>query len=242
MNTEKNIPLSQIIFRFFTGVGAGFSGSVIFTLIGFMGWSIIDQSLSAIPGSINEFGVTISETSVHPLFVYLIMLTAFLSIIASSTTYTLLMVLVEDRFSLKSTALTHTFFGNLILMIIMIPGYLIISNNSDPNAIRSMVIIHFLISGIFTFLVLETLHWSKHFLINIYALIIAISFYFIATANIDPNSNFLVLLTMPILFGFLAMSNSLTTAIYQWVFRTYGTDVLNTETRFGSDYEDNARN
>ncbi len=237
MNTEKNVSLSQIIFRFFTGVGAGFAGSVVFMLILFAGWSIVGESLSATAETVNGFGVLVKETNTHPLFVYLVMLASFLGVLASAATYTLLMVLVEDRFSLKSTALTHTFFGNLVLMIVMIPGYIIASNKTGVDGVTNIVLTHFLIAGIFTFLILETLHWSKHFLINVYSMAIALAFYFIATMSLTSNSTSLVLLAMPLLFGFLAMSNSFTTTIYQWVFRTYGSDVLNTETRFGSDYE-----
>ena len=240
MNTEKNVPLSQIILRFFTGFGAGLAGSVVLLIILLAGWSIVGEALSSTAISTNEFGVLVGDSSVHPLFVYFVLLAAFLGVLASTATDTLLMTLVEDRFTLRSTTLTHAFFGNLILMILLLPAYIVASGKTGVDGVTNMVLIHFLLSGVFTFLILEALHWSKYFLVNVYALIVALALYFLITSGLASNATSLALLAMPFLFGFLAMSNSLAAAVYEWLVSTYGSDVLNTETRFGSDYDDKA--
>ena len=237
MNTEKNIPLSQIILRFFTGFSAGLAGSVVFMLILFAGWSIVGDALSSTATITNEFGVLVSNSNTHPLFVYFVLLATFLGVLTATAAYTFLMTLVEERFTLRATAITHSFFGNLVLMIILLPAYILASNKSGVQGVTNMVLMHILLSGVFTFLILEALHWSKYFLINIYALSIGLALYFLITASLSSNTTTIALLAMPFLFGFLAMSNSLTNAIYEWVFHTYGSDVLNAETRFGSDYE-----
>lgn len=243
MNSEKNIPLSQIILRFFTGFSSGLAGSIVFMLVLFAGWSVVGDVLSSFAETTtNEFGVLVGNSNTHPLFVYFILLATFLGVLGSTATYTLLMTLVEDRFVLRSTTLTHTFFGNLFLMIILLPAYILASSKSGVQGITNIVLMHILLSGIFTFLVLEALHWSKYFLVNVYALTIGLALYFLVTTSLSGNTTTLALLAMPFLFGFLAMGNSLTSALYEWFFHTYGSDVLNTETRFGSDYENEARN
>jgi hypothetical protein len=242
MNTEKNIPLSQIILRFFTGFSAGLAGSVVFMLILFAGWSVVGDALSSTAETTNEFGVLVGNSDTHPLFVYFVLLATFLGVLASTATYTFLMTLVEERFTLRATAITHSFFGNLVLMILLLPAYILASNKSGVEGVTNMVLMHILLSGVFTFLILEALHWSKYFLINIYALCIGLALYFLITTSLSGDTTTIALLAMPFLFGFLAMSNSLTNAIYEWFFRTYGSDVLNAETRFGSDYEKEAQN
>lgn len=237
MNTEKNIPLSQIIFRFFTGFSAGLAGSVVLMLILFSGWSVVGDALSSTAAMTNEFGVLVGNSNTHPLFVYFVLLATFLGVLGATATYTFLITLVEERFVLRSTTLTHTFFGNLVLMIILLPAYILASSKSGVEGVTNIVLMHILLSGIFTFLVLEALHWSKYFLVNVYALSIGLAFYFLVTTSLSGDTTTLALLAMPFLFGFLAMSNSLTNALYEWFFHTYGSDVLNTDTRFGSDYE-----
>ncbi len=238
MNTKNSPSLSQIIIRFFTGFGAGLSGSIVFMLILFAGWSIVGETLSTAPETLNEFGVLVGQKSTHPLFVYLVLLATFLGVLASTATYTFLMTLIESRFTLRSTTLTHVFFGNLVLMVFLLPAYIIASSESGVDGITNIVLAHILISGIYTFLIIESLHSNKYFLVNIYALIIALSLFFFMSAKLEANTTSLALLAMPFLFGFLAMSSSLSMSVYQWFFRTYGSDVLNIETRFGSDYED----
>lgn len=242
MDFKKHVPLSRIIFRFLTGFGSGITGSIILLLILFAGWSIVGESLSAKTETVNEFGVLVGQTNTHPLFVYLVLFATFLSVLAASTVYTLLMTVVESRFTLKTTALAHTFFGNIVLMVFILPAYLVTSSQGGLDGITNMVLIHIFISGILTFLILETLHWDEYFLVSIYALVIALSLYFLSQTGFDEDqTHSLVLLSMPLLFGFLAMGRSFAEMIYLWIFRTYGNDVLNSETRFGSDYEDRAK-
>lgn len=240
MHTEKNIPLSQIILRFFTGFSAGLAGSVVFMLILFAGWSVVGEALSSSAAATNEFGVLIGSNETHPLFVYFVLLSTFLGVLASTATYTFLMTLVEERFVLRTTTLTHAFFGNLILMVILLPAYILSSSKSGVSGVTNMVLMHILLSGVFTFLVLEALHWTKYFLVSVYALAIGLALYFLVTTALSGNTTTLALLAMPFLFGFLAMSSSLTNTLYEWFFQTYGSDVLNTNTRFGADYESEA--
>ncbi len=239
MDFKKHVPLSRIIFRFLTGFGAGAIGSIVLILILFAGWSVVGESLSAKTETVNEFGVMVGQTNTHPLFVYLVLFATFLSVLAASSMYTLFMTIVEDRFTLKTTALAHTFFGNIVLMIFILPTYLITSNQGGLDGITNTVLIHIFLSGLFTFLILEALHWNKHFLLSVYSLAVALALYFLTQTGFDKESmTKMVLWTMPLLFGFLGMSRSFAEMVYSWVFHTYGNDVLNGETRFGSDYEE----
>ena len=97
MNTEKNVPLSQIILRFFTGFLAGIAGSVVLMLILFAGWSIVGSALSSVAQSTNEFGVIVGGESTHPLFVYFVLLATFLGVLIANIAYTFLFTLIEER-------------------------------------------------------------------------------------------------------------------------------------------------
>ncbi len=242
MDTKDGPSIAHIIIRFFTGFGAGLSGSIVFLLILFAGWSVVGETLSVTPETMNEFGVLVGQNSTHPLFVYLVLLATFLGVLASTAAYTFLMTLIESRFTLRSTTLTHVFFGNLVLMIFLLPAYVVASSEIGLDGITSVVLAHILISGLFSFLVIESLHSNKYFLVKVYALIIALSFFFFMSTKLATNTTSLVILSMPFLFGFLAMTSSLAMAIYKWFYRTYGSDVLNIDTRFGSDYDDNSKN
>ncbi len=238
METNQNVPLSQIILRFFTGFGAGLAGSVILMLILFAGWSVVGPALSSVSASTNEFGVLVGGEATHPLFVYFVLLATFLGVLAANIAYTFLFTLVDERYMHRTTTITHTFFGNLILMILMLPAYLVASSQSGVDGVTATVTTHIMFSGIFTFLILESLHWSKKGLVNMYALIIGLALFSLTSAIFSTNQTSAILLAMPFLFGFLGMANSLADATYGWIYRTYGSDVLNTDTRFGSDYTD----
>ena len=241
MNTEQNVPLSQIILRFFTGFGAGIAGSVVLMLILFAGWSVVGTALSTAAQSTNEFGVLVGGEATHPLFVYFVLLATFLGVLAANVAYTFLFTLVDERYKHRSTTITHTFFGNLILMILMLPAYLVASSKSGVEGVQTTVTLHIMLSGIFTFLILEALHWTKRGLVSMYALIISLALFSLTSAIFATNTTSAILLAMPFLFGFIGMANSLADATYGWIYRTYGSDVLNTDTRFGSDYTDEAK-
>lgn len=241
MNNEQNVPLSQIILRFFTGFGAGIAGSVILMLILFAGWSVVGTALSSTAASTNEFGVLVGGDSTHPLFVYFVLLATFLGVLAANVTYTFLFTLVEEKYVHRTTTITHSFFGNLILMILLLPAYIVGGNKAGVEGVQRVVTFHIMLSGIFTFLILESLHWSKRVLVNMYALIIGLALFTLTSAATAANPTTGTLLAMPFFFGFIGMSNSLATAVYAWIYKTYGSDVLNTDTRFGSDYTDEAK-
>ena len=62
----------------------------------------------------------------------------------------------------------------------------------------------------------------------------------LTSAAFSADTTTAILLAMPFLFGFIGMGNSLAEAIYGWIYKTYGSDVLNTDTRFGADYTEEA--
>ena len=55
---------------------------------------------------------------------------------------------------------------------------------------------------------------------------------------IDTNSAMLAFLALPLIYGLLNFFRDVTESLYIWFYQTYGVDVLNIETRYGSDFDD----
>jgi len=106
------------------------------------------------------------------------------------------------------------------------------------TGIMFSAILHMIVTGFFTFFVIQALHEAKHLVVNIYGNIIGLlMFIFFAGifAGIFERS-MLVLLTIPFYYGFMAFGNRTMELVYGWMYHSYGSDFLNIDTQFGEDY------
>lgn len=238
MNILKNPPtVSKIFFQFWTGFGSGMIGSIILAIVILLSWKVVGDTLSPTDVNLNEFGVTIDQQSTHPLFVHFITIAVFLGVLASNISFVALSSITNDRYNYRSTMVTHCFFGNLIVLILVIPCYIIFNAYLQSDGIAIAGIIHGLASAILSSLILEIVNRHEHSLVNIIALIASmIIFTWIAVPVYKSGSTLFVFLVMPLLMGTISATNSLAESIYAWVYQTYGKDSLNLNQRFGDDY------
>ena len=232
----KPVSLLDIFIKFISGFGAGVSGSVISLIILFMGWSIVGKTLSPTELPVNEFGISVTPEATHPLFSYFIVLAVFLGILASSVSYIIISTLISEHYSFRTTLLTDVFFGNLILLILMIPIYTIVNAKFGYTNIGIAAGLHATLSAILSFFTLELINWSKYLMVNLYGIILGFILFTIISLLSFSDKTVFAFFVLPFLFGFISMGNALAQSLYEWFYKTYGNDLLNLETRFGDDY------
>jgi MFS family permease len=238
MNILKNPPsVSKIFFQFWTGFGSGMIGSVIFAIVILLSWKIVGDTLSPTDVALNEFGVKIDQESTHPLFVHFITVAIFLGVMAANIAFVSLSSITNDRYNYRSTMVTHCFFGNLILLLLLIPCYIIFNAYLQSDGIAIAGIIHGLTAAMFSSLVLEIVNRHEHSLVNIIALMGSmIIFTWIAVPMYKSGSTLFAFIILPLLMGIISSTNSLAEAVYAWVYQSWGNDILNLDQRFGDDY------
>jgi len=232
----KPLSFLDIFIRFFSGFGAGVAGAVILLIVLFAGWSIVGSTLSPAEITTNEFGISQMEEGIHPLFIYFVVLAVFLGVLAANLSYILISTVVSEHYAFRTTLLTDIFFGNLILLILMIPVYAMMNGHFGYTSIGLAALIHAILSSLLSFFTLEIINWSKYLMVNLYGLLVGLILFVIVSILFFSNKTIFAFFFLPFLFGFLAMGNALAQSIYEWYYRTYGNDFLNSETRFGDDY------
>jgi hypothetical protein len=232
----KPISLLDIFIRFFSGFGAGVTGSIISLIILFLGWSIVGSAISPTDLPVNEFGISVAPEATHPLFTYFVILAVFLGILASSVSYVLISTLISEHYSFRTTLLTDVFFGNLILLVLMIPLYTVVNAKFGYMSIGISAGLHATLSALLSFFTLEIINWSKYLMVNLYGIILGFIIFSIVSILSFSDKTVFAFFILPFLFGFLSMGNALAQSIYEWFYKTYGNDFLNIETRFGDDY------
>lgn len=232
----KPLSFLDIFVRFFSGFGAGISGSVILLIVLFLGWSIVGNTLSPADVSTNEFGISEMVEGTHPLFAYFVVLAVFLGILAANLSYILISTVVSEHYLFRTTLLTDVFFGNLVLLILMIPVYALMNSYFGYMSIGVAAIVHAVLASLLSFFTLEIINWSKYLMVNLYGLLVGFVLFTLVAILFFSNKTIFAFFLLPLLFGFLAMGNALAQSVYEWFYKTYGNDFLNSETRFGDDY------
>ncbi|MCF7918167.1 hypothetical protein K9L27_04210 [Candidatus Gracilibacteria bacterium] len=234
---KQNFTIPSIFFRFLVGFGSGFIGTVVLGLMLFLSWKIVGETLSPSDVIKNEFGITITDNQTHPLFLSIVTLAVFLATMTANISHVFLSSIIEEKYTRRSTTLTQVFFGNLVFLLLLLPLYLLASHNFGPTGIAVIAVLHATLTTLFCFLVTETLHQSKYFIVNLYGTLFGvILFSFLANIILKNNTTTLTLMTLPFLLGCIALGSRFAEVLYAWMFKTYGTDFLNVDTQFGKDY------
>lgn len=236
MSEIKPVALSTIFFRLFAGLGSGLAGTVVIGIVLLLSWSAVGNTL--LPPVIETADLTLpmSANDPHPLFLHFVMLAVFLGGTVSSIVHALLMPVLDEHYTRRSTSLTHVFFGSLFTLLFFLPAYLLVNKSFGPSGVGSLALAHIVLNAVCSNLIIEILRRSKHELVQLYGVLIGVTFFGFFAVLLAHSSSALALLALPLLFGFLSMGTGIAQAMYAWMYQLYGVDFLNTETNFGADY------
>lgn len=240
MEQEKFTPissLSEIFFRFFAGIWAGTSGAIVMGIVLFLTWSIVGDTLLPNQEIISEFDRINQDNSTHPMFLAIVLMSVFLSSLVSNLVFCLINSILTERYPYRSTMLTQVFLGNITILILFIPVYLIVSGGHGPLGVGVVAISHAVLAGLFTFFASEILSTSTYIFISLYGAILGLVFLlFTGSRLVSINPTVLSFLALPMLLGFLNAGNAIVEMFYFWFRKVYGINFLETDKRFGSDY------
>lgn len=236
MDKPKSLTLSQIFLHLFTGLGSGLVGSIVLGILLLLSWGIIGSTIAPSTGVPEDLGLSTGAEPAHPLFLFFVMLGVFLSVLAASITHVLLMTVVDDHFQHRATILNHAFFGNLVLLLFFVPVYLAVAARWGSDSAGMAGLFHAVIAALFSFSILEILNNRKYLLVNLYGVILGLVLFSIAAILLSRNTALLAFLSLPLLIGLLSAGNAIVRSVYGWMYQTYGTDLLNSDARFGEDY------
>ncbi len=240
MESEKFIPissLSAIFFRFFAGIWAGTSGAIIMGIVLFLTWSIVGDTLLPNHEVISEFDRINQDNTTHPMFLAIVLMSVFLSSLVSNLVFCLINSVLSERYPYRSTMLTQAFLGNIAILVLFIPVYLIVSGEHGPVGVGVVAIAHAVLAGLFTFFTSEILSTSEYIFISLYGAVLGLVFLlFAGSLLVEVNPTVLSFLALPMLLGFLNAGNAIVEIFYFWFKKVYGISFLETDKRFGSDY------
>jgi len=228
---------SIIFSRFFAGAGAGIVGAIVLGIVILLSWSIIGTAFETEVAEKNAFGIILETPKTHPLFLVFVILANFLATISASLIFVILLNLIEEKYRGRATALTQTFFANLIILFLVLPIYLIFSGIFGSNGVFFAGIFHIFLVAIFAFFALEISGQQKYFLVNLYGIIFGIIlFLFFGGMLFAHNSTFFTFASFPLIFGFFGGGNGIAEIFYQSIYQNYGVDFLNSDTNYHDDY------
>lgn len=233
--------LSGIFFRLLGGMWSGITGAIVLGILLFFTWPIVGEILSPPEINQNEFGVYLNRPAIHPLFMSIVLVGVFLAGLIANLIYCIINSVLDDRYYLRATMITHTFIGNLVILVLMLPAYIIATQAYGSIGIAITAIVHTILASLFTFFVTEILSRSPYIFLSLYGAIVGLSL-FVITANFMAGGSPTVLsfLTLPLLLGFLNAGNGIVEMFYFWFNKTYGVYFLETDKRFGTDYGDDS--
>ena len=233
------VNLSTVFLRFFGGFGAGMVGTIILGIILLLTWGIVGNVLAPTANQVVEqigTGIVLKQQS-HPLFLSIVILAVFLATLVSNLSYTLVSSVTEERYENRTTNLTQAFLGNLVILLVLIPVYLMSSNLYGSAGVGITAMTHVCLASIFCFLAMEALSQTRYMLLSLYGMITGLAI-FAAAMNVLGSSSptILTLTALPFLLGSIGAGSAMAQMFYHWTQKTYGTDVLDSDKRFGEDY------
>ncbi len=235
----KQVELSTVFLRFFSGFGAGMIGTIVLGIILFLTWGIVGDALAPTANQTVEdisTGIVLKKES-HPLFLSIVILAVFLATLIANLSNTLVSSATEERYQNRTTNVTQVFLGNLVILPIFIFVYLVSSALYGPIGIGVTAMAHICLVTIFSYLAMEILSQTKYLLLSLYGVIVGLALFGIVAnfiASLNPTT--LTLTALPLLLGFIGSGSAIAQMFYSWTQRAFGTDVLDSDKRFGDDY------
>ncbi len=235
----SEVTLSTVFVRFGLGFGSGLSGALVLGLVLLFTWSIAGDVLSPTTYQVqDEFGQTLShKENTHPLFLSVVIFAVFLATLISNLFFCLITSTVEAKYVTRSTNVTHTFIGNLIMLIIFLPVYMVSSAKFGAPGVAFTSLFYAVLSALLTFLILEILSTHKYLLVSIYGAFLGLAMFLIIINLIGmENPTILSFISLPLLLGMIGAGSAIAQMFYMWIENIYDNDFLDMDKRFGSDY------
>lgn len=236
-NTKKSTTLSDVFLRGFVGGCSGLIGFFVLGMILLLTWSIVGSTLAPTTENlVNEYGETIQKT--HPLFLSIVIVSVFLAALAANLSQIFIISSTYGSYSKsRMTNLTQVFCGNLMLLILMIPVYAVASGGYGSAGIAFVAAAHAVISGFMSYLIMEIISALRSPLLSLYGVILGLALFFLIINMVgSTNPTIVSLITFPVLLGGVGMGIGIADMLYEWIVKSYGSDFLDTNKRFGGDY------
>ncbi len=220
----------NLITRTFAGLGGGILGTVVLLVIYVLTVSIVAPVLTT-------SGDT--ETTLSPLFIFILMGMIFASTLAANLIAPLLISFTaRERYQRITTSLFQIFIVNIVVFLILIPIYLF-ATSLGLEFIGYAAGLQIVFSVLASALIFEIIANYKYALLGVYstifAVLIAIAFS-IVLFQATGNATILLFLALPLLWGGVGFTFGLVGLIYQWIVNTWGTDYLATFQEYSKDY------
>lgn len=179
------------------------------------------------------------EDSISPIFVFLLLILIFLSSTISNLISVFLLSLTEnEKYKRKKTAIYQVFIFSVLIFVLMAPVYFVASA-ANPAVVPLTIALHIIISAQVSSLVLEMVSNYRYSIVSLYGItfsIIVSALVLFGIYGIIDQPYVLVVLALPVVWGSVAIVQTLTTIIYGWIANIYDKDFLSTQTVYGDDY------
>jgi len=219
----NKIHLDTFIFKLVAGLVAGGIGSLLLMLISFLSSSILEPFLSDI------------NTSISPIFMFVVIAMVFISSISSNILGVWLLSKTEkDKYKKISSAIYQIFIVAIVLLLLMVPVYFISAINSI-SVLSYAVALHMILSVQVSVLILEMISNVKYSTLAAYNMIIS-SVLSILLLMIIPSIPLKLFSILPISWLSVTFANSSIIIFYGWIARSYDKDFLAIDTNYGNDY------
>jgi hypothetical protein len=229
----RKLTFLSLVLKTFAGFIGGLIGTGVLVVIFLVASSILQPVL----GGIAEAEVSAGEVS--PLFMAVLLLMVFSTLMVSSLLATLFLCFTErERYTKIATTLTQVFVVNFVIFLFVLPIYLTTSATSLMMTVYA-AIIQGILSATASALILELIHDAKYSLVAVYttllAVLVAIGVNFFIYMILG-NATIIMFTALPILWGLIGFSQAALGMFYYWLYTTYGVDFLASTTTFGADY------
>ncbi len=224
-----HISFTTFALKVAAGITSGIAATGILLGLFFATSSILQPVL-------NPEGIT---TDTNPLFVVAVILIIFLTTLGANMIGTLLFSLAHrEKYQRKSTALTHIFALNIIILLLLLPLYAI-SSSTSANLTISIGALHVIMGTTASLMIFEVISNMRYALVGIYstlfALLAGIGLNFLVF-EITANWTIVMFTAMPVIWASIGFSSAIVESLYRWVYTTWGKDFLLTTAEYGADY------
>lgn len=224
----RRLTFLSLVLKTFAGFAGGIAGTGILLLIFLAASSILQPALGPE-----------AQGTVNPLFMVVVIGMIFGTSLISSILSTLFLSYTErDRYTRIATTIAQVFLLNFVIFLFALPIYLTTSA-TNFEVLAFSAALQIILSALASALVLELMVDFKYALLAVYSTILAVlvssglSFIFF---NLTGNATILMFIALPLLWSSIGFFQAAVGIFYRWVYLTWGTDYLASETALGTDY------